>query len=111
YTVVAHGLAGVLADISLGDDCDGVAAGARTPARLLDCVFTMAVEIPVRGGCRSADRATANSAWVLSPYRARAAQPAWTLVGVDDRTYPRFYLRRPGDRIGALQSAFRRAAL
>src|SRR3954470_21516665 len=92
YTVVSYGLAGILADISPGSDCDGSAAGAGVATCLLDRILTLAVEIPVRGGCGFADRAAADGSWVLCVDSLGCAQPARSMVGVDDRSHLGIYV-------------------
>src|SRR2546429_10033452 len=87
YTVVSYGLAGILADISPCIRCDGSAAGPWAAAGLLDRILTLAVEIPVRGGCRTSDCAAADGSWVLCVDRVGCAQPARSMVAVADRTH------------------------
>src|SRR2546423_12923825 len=88
YTVVSYGLAGILADISPCADRDHSAVGPGTAARLLDCILTLAVEIPLRGGCGFADRAAADGSWGLCADCPGYAKPSRSMVAVDDRAYP-----------------------
>src|SRR4051812_31932957 len=97
YTVVSYGLAGILADISPCSDCHGSAAGDRIATRLLDRILTLAVEIPVRGGCGSSNRAAAHGSWFLCVDRFGCAQPSRSMVAVADRAHSGVHFRRPGD--------------
>src|SRR4051812_33401207 len=92
YTVVSYGLAGILADISPGSDCDGSAAGAGVATCLLDRILTLAVEIPVRGGCGFADRAAADGSWLLCADRLGYPQPSRSMVALDDRAHSGVYV-------------------
>src|SRR5579862_8356984 len=107
YTVVSYGLAGILADISLGAGCDSSAVVARIATRLLDRILTLAVEISLRGGRSLADRAAADSSWVLCADRLGHTQPSGSMVAVDDRAHAGVHLRRLGGGIGNLQPAIR----
>src|SRR5436309_12146447 len=87
YTVVSYGLAGILADISPCADRDHSAVGPGTAARLLDYILTLAVEIPVRGGCGSSNCAAADGSWILCADRLGFPQPFRSMVAVDDRAH------------------------
>ena len=71
YTVVAYGLAGLLAHNSAGRGGNGAVARARASACLLDRVLTLAVEIPDRSHSGATNRVAADGARVLCADCAR----------------------------------------
>ena len=104
-------LASILADTATGDH--GIADLVRAwPAyRLLDCLFSVALEVSGRDDRCAAYRASTNGAGLLRSSRARTAQPARPPVDIPHRTHTGIHLQRLGDRFHSLQPAIRRAAL
>src|ERR1700688_985662 len=68
--VEADGLAGVLADDSAGRAGGGGSGVAGTADRVLDRVFTLAVEIPRRSGRGLTNRSAPNRVGILCSGRA-----------------------------------------
>src|SRR6266568_3071341 len=92
-TLSAHGLAGILAHSSSGVDRHRYAADNRDPARVLDCLLPLAMEISGGGVCRHANRFAADGSRLLCAARSRTAQSIRPLVVFNDR--PHFGIHLP----------------
>src|SRR5437667_9642686 len=110
-TLSAHGLAGILAHSSSGVDCHRYAAGDRDPARVLDCLLPLALEIPGGSVRRHADCLTAHGSRLLCSVGPGTAQSPRPLVVHNDRPHSGIHLRGPGHWISPFQPAVRGAAL